>query len=335
MTGRSISAETAPRAEARAAPAAGRLEALDLARFVMALFVVGAHGRMFIDISYPLYFYSYVGGFMRIIIPMFLMISGYFFAVQVKRGVGRWAKRLLILHLIWSTIYIGAWMPPGSFSALKAAFWYFFGAGHLWFMPSLIGGGLMLYWLRDWPTGRLLALAAGLYATGGALQYAMDATVDFATVAHHNALYAVPRNFLFYGFPFVALGHVMARPGVLERVQGRLGWPLFAALIAALFVEITVKYLGFSHEAVFETNLAMFPLAAVVFAWLLSLRGVRAAPWMAPMSAGVYFVHALVLMALEPVAGLTPTLLTLVAVVISVAAAWVLMKLNGRPIPLV
>ncbi|WP_322865217.1 acyltransferase family protein [Aquicoccus sp. G2-2] len=135
------------------AASAGRVAALDVARFVMALLVIGAHGRLFEDVSYPLYFATYVGGWARLIMPIFLMISGFFFAVQVKRGIWRWARHVLALHLIWSTVYIGVWMPWGTFSPEKAAFWYFFGAGHLWFMPALLGGGLMLYRLRGGQRG--------------------------------------------------------------------------------------------------------------------------------------------------------------------------------------
>ena len=32
-----------------------RTASLDLARFVMALAVIGAHGRLFVDLSYPVY----------------------------------------------------------------------------------------------------------------------------------------------------------------------------------------------------------------------------------------------------------------------------------------
>jgi peptidoglycan/LPS O-acetylase OafA/YrhL len=311
-----------------------RVAALDLARFVMALLVIGAHGRLFADLSYPLYFATFVGGWARLIMPIFLMISGYFFAVQVRRGVGRWARHVLALHLVWSTVYIGVWMPWGTFSLEKAVFWYVFGAGHLWFMPALLGGGLMLYALRGWSTRGLLMLAGGLYALGGALQYGMDLTVDFDTVAHHNALYALPRNFLFFGFPFVALGHVMAREGVLDAVQGLLRWRIVAVVVALVVLENWVKYVAFPHNAVFEVCLVNFLAGPLVFAWLMTLKLRRAAWWMAPMSAAIYFVHALVLMALAALTGLAATPLTLLAMPVCVVAGAVIVWLNNRPIPL-
>ncbi|UYV36135.1 acyltransferase [Rhodobacteraceae bacterium D3-12] len=325
----------APVAAAELGQSAARVEALDLARFIMALVVVGAHGRLFVDLSYPLYFFTFVGGWARIIIPLFLMMSGFFFAVQIRRGVGAWAKRLVLLHLVWSAVYIGCWMPLGSFSFAKAGFWIFFGAGHLWFMPALIGGGLMLARLRGLPAGWLLALAGALYLTGGVVQYALDVLVDFETVKHHNALYALPRNFLFYGFPFMALGYLMQEEAVRDWLGRVSRWPVVLGLVALLMLENWVKYVGFAHDAVFEVAVMNFALAPVIFAWLLRLKGVRAAPWMAPMSAAIYFVHALVLLVLEQVAGLTPSLLTLVAVVICLPVGWVLVKANNRPLPLV
>ena len=317
------------------AVASSRTASLDLTRFIMALMVVGAHSRAFVDISYSLYFYTYVGGWARIIMPLFLMISGFFFVVQVRRGVGRWAWRLLVLHLIWSTIYIGAWMPLDNFSLKKAVFWYFFGAGHLWFMPALLGGGLMLYTVRHWSSARLLLAAGGLYGIGGALQYGMNVTIDFATVAHHNALYAVPRNFLFYGFPFVTLGYVLARDRVLARVQEMLKPGIVVLVLVLLFAENWLKFHWMPHDGVLEINLMNFVLAPIIFAWLMTLHGVSAAAWMAPVSAAIYFVHALVLLLLEPVLGLSPTPLTLVTIVLSFAIGMVLVKVNNKPLPLV
>lgn len=311
-----------------------RIESLDLARFVMALMVIGAHGRLFADISYPTYFFTYVGGWTRIIMPMFLLISGYFFAVQVRRGVWVWARRLAVLHLVWSAVYIGCWMPLDSFSLSKAAFWVLVGAGHLWFMPAMIGGGLMLAALRGLSSRRLAALAAGLYLAGAVVQYGMDMVVDFDTVAHHNALYALPRNFLFYGFPFMALGHLMARDGVLEQAERAVTLPLFAAVLALLASEIYVKYAAFPHDAVFEINLANFLLAPMIFVWLMRRRGWRAAPWMAPLSAAIYFSHALVLIVLEALTGLAPTPLTLLAMPVCVGLGLLILKVNNRPLPL-
>jgi hypothetical protein len=163
----------------------------------------------------------------------------------------------------------------------------------------------------------------------------MDAVVDFDTATHHNALYALPRNFLFYGFPFMALGHLMARDGVLERVQRATTLPLFAAVLALLASEIYVKYAAFPHDAVFEINLANILLAPMIFAWLMRRQGWRAAPWMAPLSAAIYFSHALVLIVLEAVTGLSPTPLTLLAVPVCLGVGFVVLKANNRPLPLV
>nr|WP_322865218.1 hypothetical protein [Aquicoccus sp. G2-2]MEA1112451.1 hypothetical protein [Aquicoccus sp. G2-2] len=178
-------------------------------------------------------------------------------------------------------------------------------------------------------------MAVALYAAGGVVQYFIDMTVNFETVAHHNALYALPRNFLFYGFPFLALGHVMARDGVLESVQGLLRWPIVAGVLALMALEIWVKYIAFPHDAVFEICLSHFLAAPLLFAWLMTLKLRRAAWWMAPMSAAIYFVHALVLMTLEPLTGLAPTELTLLAIPICVVVGFVIVKINNRPIPLV
>jgi hypothetical protein len=66
----------------------------------------------------------------------------------------------------------------------------------------------------------------------------------------------------------------------------------------------------------------------------MTLKLRQAAWWMAPMSAAIYFVHALVLMALAALTGLAATPLTLMAMPVCVVVGAVIVWLNNRPIPL-
>lgn len=311
-----------------------RNTAVDVARLLMALFVVGGHGRLFSDVNTALFFYVYAGGFVRIVVPMFLLISGYYFALQVRRGIAPWLKKLIVLHLLWSAVFAPVWLLGDGFSVEKTGFYLLFGVAHLWYMPALIGGGIVLWFVRDWGNRRLLMLAFGLYGIGVLLQYVMNLNLDYATLAHRNAYVSLPRNFLFYGFPFLAIGHVIARPGGLVAMKRFLKPGVLLAVLALYAGEITFNFFTFELDDLFEVNFANILVAPILFAALLQVRLRWSANWLASLSGGIYFVHPLILLALIGSFGNQLSLMALVAMPLCILAGFVLVRMN-KWIPIV
>ena len=138
--------------------------AIDIAKYIGALLVVAIHTFPFADISesFNLFFIATI---CRLAVPMFFVCSSFFLFQKIDRtpgheGQNRQAlmhtlKRLGILYLIWTVIYlpytIWNYASVGfSFSALLGWIRDFFLNGsyyHLWFLPALMLGLAIVYWL--------------------------------------------------------------------------------------------------------------------------------------------------------------------------------------------
>jgi len=82
----------------------------------------------------------------------------------------------------------------------------------------MIGGGVMVYLLRQQSNRTLLRLTLLLYCTGAALQY-MRAYYEIPVplLQHINNNDYVGRNFLFVAFPLMTLGFLIARNRLQEK----------------------------------------------------------------------------------------------------------------------
>ncbi len=136
--------------------------AVDIAKYISALLVIAIHTFPFAGISetFNLYFISTI---CRMAVPFFFTISAYFFFTKLRYDDGRflsrgsvfwkYLKRLGILYLVWTVIYlpytIWNW-ASGGFSISFILGWIrdFFLNGsyyHLWFLPALILGMIIVY----------------------------------------------------------------------------------------------------------------------------------------------------------------------------------------------
>lgn len=321
------SAETAHSQPAR------RIAALDNARLAMAVMVVIGHAWILHDNAPKLDYYKFWAASLRIVIPTFLMISGYYFHIRIRRGISGWTRRTVMVFLAWSLLYAPFWIGTSGFSPERVLFYFTFGYYHLWYLPAFLGGGLILYVLRDLDTRRLLALAVVLAVLGFVIQTGMNAALDFGAVRYRAGLTVLPRNFLFYGFPYLAFGYLMARPGVLGAVR-RWMTPGVALLIAGLYTaEVTGNYLLVGRDGILDIMLTNIIAGPLLFAWLLGRQGGRTAPWVAPMSAAIYFVHPAIIEVLEGGLHTGYVVTALAAVVLSFGAGAALMRAN-RYVPL-
>ncbi len=158
--------------------------AVDIAKYVGALLVVAIHTFPFADLS-PSFNLFFISTICRLAVPMFFVCSSFFLFSKINRAYGHEAeneealkhtlKRLGILYLAWSVIYlpytIWNYAEVGfSFSGLLGYIRDFFLNGsyyHLWFLPALMLGIVIVYVLY---TRRGLTFAAmvcgGLYLFG-------------------------------------------------------------------------------------------------------------------------------------------------------------------------
>ena len=158
----------------------------DIARGVGIILMIMNHSLLSTDIG----IYNWVNSFYM---PMFFIISGYFFKVGVpwRRFLVDKSKRLLVPYLLWSLFHLVVWLLMGKAGielrmtkqqAILGVFWnnnvYFPIAGALWFLTALFGALIIgkfliekkLIWLS------LIIMVVGLYINPF-LPFSFDATL--------------------------------------------------------------------------------------------------------------------------------------------------------------
>ncbi|PIV74526.1 MAG: hypothetical protein COW55_08790 [Rhodobacteraceae bacterium CG17_big_fil_post_rev_8_21_14_2_50_65_11] len=309
--------------------AASRHGGIDAARLLFACLVVLAHCATFLAISPAVHFYVN-NGFGRVIVPFFLLTTGYFFDRQLARGLDRWLWRVGRVYIGWTVVFLPFILFYQEVTPFRLALTLGFGFFHLWYLPALIGGMVLLHAARRLPDAELLALSVGLLVTGAAVQYAENALLDYATMSNHYDLLVVTRNFLFYGFPFLALGALIGRGAILSRTSPRGRAALVIVALCLMAAETTLQYQSFSPEGFYDLTLSGFILTPVVFVFVRDLP--VSALWVDPrkLSMVIYLSHPLYLLPLRLWTSLGPLGLTLVTFALTLAFAPLWMRVGQR-----
>lgn len=119
---------------------------IDLTKLLMSFFIVALHCLLMLDINQYVHFYLKEGLF-RIAVPLFLLISGYYFYNSLNK---KWLFKILKLYGIWMVIYIPFWLNISSYDNIKSSLITLLtGYYHLWFLLSLFLGGCLTYILKS------------------------------------------------------------------------------------------------------------------------------------------------------------------------------------------
>jgi surface polysaccharide O-acyltransferase-like enzyme len=184
---------------------------MDSLRFLSFLAVVTLHVTT--SPTRDITAFSIVDHLTRFAVPVYFMMSGYFFerpgCTDPSRIAAR-AQRLLVMFAFWEVVYnfINLFVfrtadyPPGSVKLVYYIFYYSSGpAYHLWFLPHLCLSVVIFTLLRRFGFGWLLALAAVAFLGGLAVgPWSVLAGPDAAPISVGT------RNGLVFGFPFFTLG---------------------------------------------------------------------------------------------------------------------------------
>ncbi|MER5173278.1 acyltransferase family protein [Thioclava sp. GXIMD2076] len=307
-----------------------RIAAIEWTKILFALSIVCLHTGIFSDLSRPLNIL--IGNNLaRLGVPFFLFVTGFYFDRQVKRGIGHLLRRMAGLYAIWTLIYLPFWISDATLPLFVTN--VIVGYWQLWYLLAALISAVMLYLVRGLSPKVLIGLAVAILFLGAALQYGQR--VDQSPV--HESLPisadgALARNFLFFAFPFMALGYVAAR------LQGRwdgltqTGRRLLLGVTGAIFAaEIGMNDLVFNAVGPFDIFLSSALFIPVLF---LTLKGQGGGWQISPVwSTGIYLVHVLWINVLGMALPDLPKLaLGLAVIALSLASVPVLRQVN-RSIP--
>lgn len=307
---------------------------LDWLKLVMAVMVIGLHAGFLGEVS-ALGEYLTVHGLFRIAVPIFLIINGfYFFPVLQKGKQWLWLKRVLILYLVWMAIYSPFWLQFADFSLLtlaKNTFRFLIGYHHLWYISGMLGAALLMVYLGKFSSRTLMLVIALTYAGGVAIQYLGNYHVFEGSVLDKLFNFNwVHRNFLLLSLPFFALGFLLNKHNILQRLSAGQWQMAAVAGLALLILESWSNFSNPQHEGAFDNFALLIVVCPAVFLWCMSLRIQGDSKQVALYSSAIYFVHSGMLSVLKLVTALSPSMLTLATLMLSVVVSAAVIKINSR-----
>lgn len=266
----------------------GRNLTIDVLKIVLAFFVVFLHMN-FLKETLPTLSYVFVNGLFRIAVPVFLVITGfYFFHIDDFKKLKKWLFRTFILYAIWMLLYIFYWKDSDQIFLT-----IIFGYHHLWYLIGAFFSGIILYLLRKKSSGILIFLAVTLFLTGycvqvlGNLHY-FDKEQDVVL-----NMYLLYRNFLFVCFPFLTIGFLINKHKIdLSRYNN--SYLLLIAVILFVFGEAFFNYYWVSSE---NTDILFSLLFAcpLVFLYFKNIYIKTNSKILANLSTAIYVVHPMIM----------------------------------------
>ncbi|WP_260262040.1 acyltransferase family protein [Vibrio intestinalis] len=268
--------------------------ALDCLKVILALMVVGIHCKIFSDTHIASYILTTQGLF-RIAVPIFFLIGGFYFSqITTTQNLFKWVKRLMILYLFWTLFYVYFWLYPQPITLGYIAYLIricLFGYMHLWYLPAMLGAGVICYLLRNQPQlGAVVAFV--LFSIGVSIQYAgayhwfeHPLLAQLASSSHTH------RNFLFLGFPFFFLGHLIRRFNIAQALP-RYYFGLAAILGIGLLLAESWYYFRYTLEPKGFDNIASLILVCpAIFLLAASSKLSTHHSFFTVLSSAIYFTH--------------------------------------------
>lgn len=308
---------------------------LDVLKILLACSVVGLHSG-FLNETSATGHYLFENGIFRIAVPVFFVINGYFFYHALSRGLGKWVSRLATLYLIWMAAYAYAWFhfDLGNglvIVVLEVILNLILGYWHLWFIVGSIGAGLMVYVLRELPDRLLIIFGGLLLLMGLSIQYAGNYHL-FAGTTVDSLLNKTPlyRNFVFVGFPFFLIGY-MASKHKWETLLTTRGWVFLTVLGFVLLLLEALMNLNLTNPP--ERFDILFSLVLICPAlFLLAIK--NPVPGrnknLSHVATAIYLIHPMILHVIWRYVEIPGTLQTVITIILSSIAAFLLIGINRK-----
>ena len=229
--------------------------AIDLMKFLLAILLVCAHVSSE-KLSFPVYIDIWFS-FYIVAVPFFFTTSAFFFFQKIVNEKDprqrthyylHYTKRILLMYLMWSLIYtvfkLATWVQTGSFS------WEEFGKhvyysivyssyATIWFLPALWVAVSLVYFCMSLKMSihAVLLFALCMYVLGWMCYTLTTDLQPFPGIVEwYERYFQSPRNGVFNGFVFAALGGVMSIKQKTMLDRSCLYYYTLSVVFAVLFV---------------------------------------------------------------------------------------------------
>lgn len=260
---------------------------MDVGKFICAILILSAHFAAE-RASFPTLL-DYAFSIYVIAVPFFYTASGFLLFDRFHRAprsehrglLVRNVKRIAVVYLAWSLIYFGfvllGWIRTGVSTATVLRYLHtslvFTTYPTIWFLPALAVGLAATYFLSRRLSVEvvfLLGLVAYVLGAAGYSYSFVQEGLPLLESAYraYSEVFVTTRNGLFNGFPFVALGALLASRSA--RLSLRLSGFLTAASLALVAVEAFALRVFFQNVGA-DTVFALIPFTFFLFEFLLAL----------------------------------------------------------------
>lgn len=262
---------------------------IDILKIGLAIFVVCLHLHILQD-SFPLLSYVLVNGLFRMGVPVFLIISGYFFFyVNDFSKLKKWCFRIFLLYTVWSVIYIPFW-KDGQY-ALNLLFGYH----HLWYLIGTLFAGLLLYALKKVPAKRLSLILLACFCCGYTIQYLGNSHYFEGESDIVFNLFPTYRNFLFVCFPFLGTGFLIKKLGMDTKRKPSLKLVLLSIGMVIAEAFLNNKVLHLEKKESIDLLFSLLVACPLLFLYCKNITLKTDSKIMASISTAIYLIHPLVM----------------------------------------
>lgn len=209
---------------------------IDILKVIMALLVVGIHTEPF---GFNVWLDRGFGIITRLCVPFFFITSAYFYWLKEK-GAILYLKRIVLLYLIWSVIYLPFDIKELSSMSFGQILYRFLWEGNehaLWYLCASAVGFIITFLLLKILKPKAVLIIGILFLVIGCVKS------TWAPLAEKLFSVNIPdflgsRNGLFYAFPYTALGMYIAKKPDKGKTENLLPAIIgFIASLAALAAE--------------------------------------------------------------------------------------------------
>jgi len=263
---------------------------IDILKIVLAIFVVFLHMHVLRE-TYPSLSYVLVNGLFRIAVPVFLIISGYyFFYVDGFKRLKKWSLRILLLYIIWSVVYFQLWKEKDNYT-LNVLFGYH----HLWYLIGTFFSGLILFALRKSSAKVLIILGLLFFCCGYAIQLLGNIHYYKGSFDKTLNLYPTYRNFLFVCFPFLAMGFLIKKLQIDIRRKPSLFMVIFSMALVIFESFLNYRVLHLNQKESIDLLFSLLLAFSVLFFYCKNLSAKTDSKILASISTAIYLIHPLLM----------------------------------------
>lgn len=262
---------------------------IDYLKLVLAFLVVLLHLN-FLSKNSPELSYVLVNGLFRLAVPLFLVITGYYFYnIDNKEKFKNWLFRIGIMYAIWMLIYSPFWFKFNNL--INSVVVIFFGYFVLWYLIGVLFSGTILYFLRNIRTNTLLFIALTLYVVGYCLQQLGNLHVFTGVVDKILNWHPISRNFIFDCFTFLTLGFLIKKLNI--DLSYKPSFILVLISIIVVIFESRLNYIYISKSEPLDHILSMLFAAPLIFLYVKNLKIMGENKNLALFSTAIFLIHPL------------------------------------------